>query len=70
MTTLVAYLTEPRGLWLSRWVEETMSRLTAWNNRRVAAARLHALPDYLLADIGVERGDIEVIVGRVQKDSR
>ena len=67
MTTLVAYLTEPRGLWLTRWVEETTARINAWNDRRVATARLQALPDYLLSDIGIERGDIEAIVSGMQK---
>ena len=70
MTTLVAYLTEPRGLWLTRWVEEQTARLNAWNERRVAAARLRALPDYLLNDIGIERGDIDAIVNGVQGISR
>ena len=70
MTALVAYLTEPRGLWLTRWVEERTARVSAWNERRAAAARLRALPDYLLNDIGIERGDIEAIVNGVQGISR
>ncbi len=46
----------------SRWMDRTMSRFTDWNARRVAKAELHALPDYLLDDIGVRREQIEACV--------
>ena len=37
-------------------------RLFGWIRRRAAAARLHALDDRMLKDIGLYRGDIETAV--------
>ena len=39
----------------------------AWQDRRQAIKQLAAMPDHLLADIGIERGDIPAIVGELQQ---
>lgn len=37
-----------------------------YRERRHAARQLSAMPDYLLNDIGVERGNIEAVVNGLQ----
>ena len=40
----------------------TLARLRAWNQRRGTAAALEALPDAMLRDIGLARGEIRHFV--------
>jgi uncharacterized protein YjiS (DUF1127 family) len=42
--------------------KDLFGRLFGWVRRRAAAARLHALDDRMLKDIGLYRGDIETAV--------
>jgi uncharacterized protein YjiS (DUF1127 family) len=43
-------------------IKNLFRRLFGWIRRRAAAARLHALDDRMLKDIGLNRGDIEQAV--------
>jgi uncharacterized protein YjiS (DUF1127 family) len=43
-------------------IKDLFSRLFGWIRRRAAVARLHALDDRMLKDIGLYRGDIETAV--------
>ena len=38
------------------------SAFIAWRNRRIAIRELQAMPDSLLRDIGIERGQIRAVV--------
>ena len=55
---------------VSRWtyeavgfLEATYGRYEDWRERRAAASQLASMPEYLLSDIGVDRGDIRRVVG-------
>jgi uncharacterized protein YjiS (DUF1127 family) len=48
---------------LSRWLEQR-------RHYRITVARLNALPDEILADVGVLRGDIEDIARRLARQAR
>lgn len=41
---------------------ELLNRWQHWNERRRAIRQLRAMPDHLLADIGIERYEIEAVV--------
>ena len=43
-------------------IKDLFDRLFGWIRQRAAAARLHALDDRMLKDIGLYRGDIETAV--------
>jgi uncharacterized protein YjiS (DUF1127 family) len=57
----------------SRGLGELFARLNRWLEQRrryrATVAKLSALPDELLADIGVLRGDIEDIAGRLARQA-
>jgi uncharacterized protein YjiS (DUF1127 family) len=48
---------------LNRWLAES-------RHHRTTAAKLNALPDEILADIGVLRGDIDGIARRLARQAR
>lgn len=70
MTTHVAYLPTPRRAALTRIFEEIVAGLRTWYERRAAIAELRALPDHLLADIGLERNGIPTAVDGLLKNRR
>ncbi len=44
-------------------VETIGMSIAGWNERRAAAHHLEQLPEHLLQDIGVKRGDIRHTIG-------
>jgi uncharacterized protein YjiS (DUF1127 family) len=58
----------------SRGLGELFARLNRWleqrRHYRTTVAKLNALPDELLADVGVLRGDIESIARRLARQAR
>jgi uncharacterized protein YjiS (DUF1127 family) len=58
----------------SRGLGELFARLNRWleqrRHYRTTVAKLNALPDELLADIGVLRGDIDAIARRLARQAR
>jgi uncharacterized protein YjiS (DUF1127 family) len=58
----------------SRGLGELFARLDRWleqrRHYRTTVAKLDALPDELLADIGVLRGDIDAIARRLARQAR
>jgi uncharacterized protein YjiS (DUF1127 family) len=58
----------------SRGLGELFARLDRWleqrRHYRTTVAKLNALPDELLADIGVLRGDIDAIARRLARQAR
>jgi uncharacterized protein YjiS (DUF1127 family) len=57
-----------------RGLAELFARLNTWLSERrryrTTVAKLNALPDAVLADIGVPRGDIESIATRLARQAR
>lgn len=51
-------------------MHEVLENLRCWQARRRAIRQLHAMPDHLLADIGIERGNIEDVVHGLQRRQR
>jgi len=70
MTTHVAYLNAPRRAALVRSSGEFFTGLLTWYERRAAIAELRALPDHLLADIGLDRAGIPSAVDGMMKNRR
>ena len=58
----------------SRGLGELFARFNHWleqrRHYRTTVAKLNALPDELLADIGVLRGDIDAIARRLARQAR
>jgi uncharacterized protein YjiS (DUF1127 family) len=58
----------------SRGLGELFARLNCWleqrRHYRTTIAKLNALPDELLADVGVLRGDIDAIAKRLARQAR
>jgi uncharacterized protein YjiS (DUF1127 family) len=58
----------------SRGLGELFARLNRWleqrRHYRTTVAKLNALPDELLADVGVLRGDIDEIAKRLARQAR
>jgi uncharacterized protein YjiS (DUF1127 family) len=58
----------------SRGLGELLARLNRWleqrRHYRTTVAKLNALPDELLADVGVLRGDIESVANRLARQAR
>ena len=58
----------------SRGLGQLFARLNRWleqrRHYRTTVAKLNALPDELLADIGVLRGDIDAIARRLARQTR
>jgi uncharacterized protein YjiS (DUF1127 family) len=58
----------------SRGLDELFARLNRWleqrRHYRTTVAKLNALPDELLADVGVLRGDIDEIAKRLARQAR
>ncbi|MCE3250532.1 MAG: hypothetical protein K0R41_4357 [Geminicoccaceae bacterium] len=58
----------------SRGLAELFARLNLWleqrRHYRTTVAKLNALPDQVLADIGVRRGEIESIAARLARQAR
>jgi uncharacterized protein YjiS (DUF1127 family) len=52
---------------LSRYVAAAWSRLIDWRMRRATRAVLAALDDRILKDIGLERGEIDRVLGDMQR---
>ena len=50
-------------------MQNLIDQYRTWNNRRVAAKQLNALPDRMLRDIGIERSQIEfAVAGKVDME--
>ncbi|MCL6708993.1 DUF1127 domain-containing protein [Pseudomonas sp. R2.Fl] len=58
---LVAYLDTNQHLTTRQSRQGLFHRLWRWHSRRRAAEKLRELPDYLLKDIGISRGEIDAI---------
>lgn len=43
------------------FISDTANSIRAWNDARITCKALTSLTDHELADIGLERGDIETI---------
>jgi uncharacterized protein YjiS (DUF1127 family) len=58
----------------ARGLAELFARLNRWleqrRHYRTTVAKLAALPDQVLADIGVRRGEIESIAARLARQAR
>jgi uncharacterized protein YjiS (DUF1127 family) len=50
-------------------VQALWQPVAAWRRRRKAIARLHGLSDRCLADIGIERSEIEAVVFAASRDA-
>ncbi len=48
-------------------VKRVVAELKAWNERRIARAELLAMPDYLLADMGIDRGNIDAVIDGLRR---
>lgn len=48
---------------------ELLSQFVRWQQRRKGRALLHGMPDYLLKDIGISRGEIDQ-EARGQREAR
>ncbi len=44
------------------WVLESLRRFRTWRNRRLAIRDLERLDDRMLADIGIDRGQIRFVI--------
>lgn len=51
-------------------MNSVIESLRRWQERRTAIRQLAAMPDHLLHDIGVERGNIQTIVSGLQARQR
>lgn len=63
---------QPIGLTVNAaayWVRAFRSAFLARQRRRKAIAQLHALSDRSLADIGIERSEIEAVVTAGSRDA-
>ena len=49
---------------LKTLIVSTIGQVTAWNDARVTRKALSALSDRELDDIGLSRGDIDLVAGR------
>lgn len=49
---------------LFQLIKRMVAAVRTWNNVRVARRELHAMPDYILRDLGIERSSIESVVSR------
>lgn len=70
MTTHVALLPVQRRGSLAKSIAELTSGVRTWYARRAAIAELRALPDHLLADIGLVRAGIPAAVDGLLKNRR
>jgi uncharacterized protein YjiS (DUF1127 family) len=52
---------------LTRYVTAAWSRLVAWRMRRATRVILSSLDDHILKDIGLDRGDIDQVLGDLQR---
>lgn len=52
------------------WVHAARIAHARWRSRRRAIADLHALSDRALADIGIERSEIDAVVHAAGRDAR
>lgn len=53
---------------LAQLAHTLAAALRRWHRRRVTIQALKALPDYVLADIGVRRGEIRAVVRRLSRE--
>lgn len=51
-------------------MSEMFENLQRWRERRQAIRQLSAMPDHLLTDIGIERGNIEAVVHGLHAQQR
>ena len=56
-----------RSEFLAGALKRVVKALIRWNQRHALAHRLQALPDYLLNDIGIDRGQIPALVSGALK---
>ena len=47
-------------------LKQVAADLRKWNDRRLARRELRAMPDHLLADMGIERGQIDEVVDNMR----
>lgn len=60
-TTRTVYGAAPDAGHIRSFFPSLMARLIAWNETRVTRKTLHALSDRELNDIGLSRGDIDMV---------
>ncbi len=51
-----------KGKFRASTLERYAQQFRAWRSRRQATNQLNAMPDYLLKDVGITRGQIEEVV--------
>lgn len=64
--TRSAVVTQPFG-GFAETIRSTVARLQAWNDVRITRKSLAALSDHELADIGIERCDIDAVAKKMSR---
>ncbi len=48
-------------------LKRVVTDLRNWNERRIARNELLAMPDYLLADMGIDRSNIDTVIDGLRR---